>query len=165
MKNWTEKDEDVLRKYYENNTNKELALYLDRTPYAIGAKGRKMGLRKSKEAIRFYTKRTQFKKGHKPWHKGRKGQGLELGGKETRFKKGHTPVTVRPVGSTRTTCYPNGKCYKFVKVDSGEWIRVHRLIWEQQNGAIQKGYCIRMKDGDTLNTNIENLECVRRGKQ
>lgn len=36
----------------------------------------------------------------------------------------------------------------------------HRYLWEQENGAIPKGYNIFFKDGNRRNCMIENLECI-----
>lgn len=38
--------------------------------------------------------------------------------------------------------------------------RLHQAIWEHHNGPIPKGYHIHHKDGNTLNNDIANLECL-----
>jgi len=37
---------------------------------------------------------------------------------------------------------------------------LHRVIWEQEHGEIPKDHVIHHIDGNSLNNNIENLECV-----
>lgn len=37
---------------------------------------------------------------------------------------------------------------------------LHQEIWKHHNGEIPEGYHIHHKDGDYLNNNISNLECV-----
>src|SRR3990167_10451676 len=37
---------------------------------------------------------------------------------------------------------------------------LHRAIWEDNFGKIPKGFHIHHKDGNTLNNEIENLECI-----
>ena len=38
---------------------------------------------------------------------------------------------------------------------------LHVAIWEYYNGKeVPKGYCIHHKDGNTLNNDISNLECI-----
>lgn len=37
---------------------------------------------------------------------------------------------------------------------------LHRHIWEDHNGRIPEGYEIHHKDGDTLNNEVSNLDCV-----
>lgn len=39
-------------------------------------------------------------------------------------------------------------------------LRVHRLVYEAHRGSIPKGCVINHLDGNKLNNNIENLECV-----
>lgn len=38
--------------------------------------------------------------------------------------------------------------------------RLHCEIWKEHNGEIPKGYHIHHKDGDPLNNDISNLECI-----
>jgi len=40
--------------------------------------------------------------------------------------------------------------------------RLHTEIWKDKHGEILKGYVIHHKDGNSLNNNIENLECIKR---
>ena len=41
--------------------------------------------------------------------------------------------------------------------------KLHRLIWEKHYGPIPEGYVIHHKDGNKLNNNISNLECMPNG--
>lgn len=41
---------------------------------------------------------------------------------------------------------------------------VHRLVWEYFHGPIPKGYIIRHRDGNKLNNEIDNLECLSRAE-
>jgi predicted nucleic acid-binding Zn ribbon protein len=38
--------------------------------------------------------------------------------------------------------------------------RLHQAIWEFHNGPIPEGHHVHHKDGDTLNNDISNLECL-----
>ncbi|MDR2874289.1 MAG: HNH endonuclease [Methanobrevibacter sp.] len=38
--------------------------------------------------------------------------------------------------------------------------KLHRLIWEEVNGPIPKGYFIHHKDENRMNNDIENLEIM-----
>lgn len=97
-----------------------------------------------------------FKKGSTPWNKGLKGY---MGANKTSFKKGTIPPQYRPVGSERIT--KDG--YIEIKVeDPNKWELKHRVIWEQHNGEIPKGYAIIFADGDKSNLDIDNLLLVSR---
>jgi hypothetical protein len=41
---------------------------------------------------------------------------------------------------------------------------LHRLIWEETNGEIPEGYIIHHIDGNPLNNDIKNLECMTHSK-
>lgn len=41
---------------------------------------------------------------------------------------------------------------------------LHRAIWEAKNGPAPKGHQIHHKDGNALNNDISNLECIETGK-
>lgn len=41
-----------------------------------------------------------------------------------------------------------------------KWDLLHRVIWEHYNGKIPSDCVIHHKDGNPLNNNIENLECI-----
>jgi hypothetical protein len=85
--------------------------------------------------------------------------------KATRFKKGNLPhnaigfvdgdITVRHNHKNR-----NSPPYKWIRVKLGQWKMYHVYLWEQQNGPIPKGSIIIFKDKNTMNTVIENLECI-----
>ena len=99
-----------------------------------------------------------FEKGNISYNKGRKGICAE-GCKKTWFKKGHIPKNYRPIGSERIT--KDG--YIEVKIaDPNKWKLKHRVIWEQAKGKVPHGYAIIFKDGNKLNTDIDNLMLVSR---
>lgn len=102
---------------------------------------------------------TSFKKGHTPANKGKKGI-CGRGCEKTWFKKGQIPSNHRPVGSERI----DGKDgYILIKVaEPNKWKHKHRVIWEQHNGPIPKGYVVIFLDGDKLNLDINNLKLISR---
>src|SRR5690625_2764219 len=94
---------------------------------------------------------TQFKKGHEPWNKGKKG--IHTGGKSTQFKKGNIPWTQKPIGSERV----EGGIVLVKVADPSVWRYKHHVVWEQANGKIPDGYVIRFKDGNKMNVTLDNL--------
>lgn len=40
----------------------------------------------------------------------------------------------------------------------------HRVVWEEKNGVIPKGYQLHHKDGNKENNRISNLECLSRAE-
>ncbi len=101
--------------------------------------------------------RNHWKKGHKPWNKGKKG--LNIGGKQTQFKKGNRPQTWVPVGTEVVD--PDG--YAKVKVaNPNKWEYKHRMAWEKHNGPIPRGHVVIFGDGNKSNLNIDNLLLVSR---
>ena len=97
---------------------------------------------------------TQFRKGHVPANKGKKGEG---GWEPTQFKKGNRPANYRSVGSERV----NVEDYVEIKVaDPKTWTYKHVLVWEEHNGLIPKGHVVIFGDGDRRNFDINNLILV-----
>lgn len=99
-----------------------------------------------------------FEKGKPSHNKGKKGvyaPGCEKGW----FRKGHIPKNYRPVGSERVSV--DG--YIEIKIaDPNKWRMKHVVIWEQENGPVPKGSCVIFLDGNKQNTNIKNLQMIKR---
>ena len=100
----------------------------------------------------------RFPKGNVPKNKGTKGL---TGPNKTSFKKGQQAPNYRPVGSERIT--RDG--YTEIKVaDPNKWRLKHRVIWEEVNGPLPKGYALVFGDGDKRNFSLENLLLVSRAQ-
>ncbi|MBS5783834.1 MAG: HNH endonuclease [Clostridium sp.] len=105
-------------------------------------------------------KPTQFKKGHVPANKGKKGISYP-GCETTQFKKGNMPQTWKPVG-TETV---RGDGYTWVKIaEPNKWREKHRLIWEAANGPTPQNHAVIFADGDKQNNALENLILVSRAQ-
>lgn len=105
----------------------------------------------------------RFKKGQIPHNKGQKGV-CAKGCEKTWFQKGHLPADTKPLGYERVT--KDG--YTEVKIAmrpsssdcNDNFVLKHRLIWEQANGPIPKGYIVTFKDGNKRNLDINNLALI-----
>ena len=114
----------------------------------------------TEKAVRAYKKNHKIRSGYDArFKKGsishNKGKHVPTTGRmaETQFKKGNRPHNAKPVGSER-----NLIGYIEVKVqEPNVWRFKHHIVWEEHNGPIPEGYLVCFKDGDPLNTDIENL--------
>lgn len=102
---------------------------------------------------------TRFKKGQTAWN-----AGLTLPNKPNsgNYTKGHIPANYKENGSiTIRHNFKKKEVYAFIKINN-EWVLYHRYIWEKTYGKIPKGLCLIFIDGNSLNTDINNLMLVTR---
>ena len=101
----------------------------------------------------------QFKKGHTPWSKGKKG--LTLGNKETWFGKGKDHNKYLPIGSEVV----ENTGYTLVKIgDPDKWGRKHYLEYEKHHGEVPEDKLVIFADNDKSNFDKDNLILVSRGQ-
>lgn len=114
----------------------------------------------------------QFAPGQTPANKGKvceagKG-GRHPNSQKTQFRKGERRgVAVRlykPVGTERLAKdgYLERKIHDGLPLQS-RWRAVHLIRWEAENGPVPKGSALKCLDGDRLNTDPANWECIPRG--
>lgn len=102
----------------------------------------------------------KFKKGHKPWNKGKKDFRPS---KKTEFKSGpeHTgdkhPSWKGGIQNISNDCV-------YVWRGTGKRSRRPRGIYEEHYGEIPKGHIIWHIDGDKHNDSPENLEAISRAE-
>jgi len=158
---------DWLRENIQGTRFKDLTrMFNERFGFNIGVAAMislcdRFGLHNGIES-RFNTgwKPTQFKKGHVPANKGKKGISYP-GCTATQFKKGNMPQTWKPVG-TETV---RGDGYTWVKIaEPNKWREKHRLIWEAANGPVPAGRAVIFADGDKMNVTLENLMLITRAQ-
>lgn len=105
----------------------------------------------------------RFEKGHVPANKGKPHPTVGRMA-ETQFKKGGLPPNTKPIGYERIT--KDGYIEVKVKMRpsspscNDNFILKHRLIWEEANGPIPKGYKVTFLDGNKQNCALENLALV-----
>jgi hypothetical protein len=106
-------------------------------------------------------KHTRFDKGHVPFNKGIKCPNLLLtNAASTMFKKGNKPHNTKGDNATSIRKDNLGRLYYYSKISDGVWIATHRLTWEQANGPIPAKHIVRFIDGNTMNLELSNLECI-----
>ncbi len=108
-----------------------------------------------------------FVKGQEPVNKGKK-MPYHPNSARTQFKSGQRPHTYRGPGH-EMTCPKDGYVYLIVaekNPHTGSATRrvlKHKWLWEQANGPIPDGQCLKSIDGDRTNTDPGNWMAIPRG--
>lgn len=166
----TKEDDDFIRENYLYIPVKMLADILGYGDGVMQRRIKQLGLVIPKEIIEQRKKDSQIKKGNIPPNKGQKmSPDLYEKCKATMFKKGQIPanaigfkdgdITIRHDHQNR-----DGKPYKYIRLELGKWYPLHQYKWELVNGKPPKGHCLWFIDGDTMNTDLSNLELITRAE-
>ncbi len=162
---YSEEERAFLREFVPGHSHKEITEEFNRN---FSANITVTQIASSIKRYNLNTGRTgRFEKGHEPANKGThpKSVGRMI---ETQFKKGNLPHNTKPMGYERITRdgYIEVKVSERPNRKTGErnFIPKHRLIWEQINGPIPKGYIVIFLDGNSLNCVIENLALISRAE-
>ena len=156
VRKYTQEEHQFFQEYVPGHSHKEIQQEF------IRRFGREITEQKVKGYIanhKLNTGRTgRFEKGHVSHNKGKKGISSP-GCEKTWFPKGHIPDNYRPVGSERI----NVGGYVEVKVaDPNKWKLKQRVVWEAAHGPVPKGSCIIFLDGNKQNTDLGNLQMIKR---
>jgi hypothetical protein len=161
--------EQIIRVLYPTVPSRALCDYLGYTTSQLYNRVYHMGVKKNPR-IKYLQNRalrlnggmkTRFKPGHEPYNKG-KPMSSEVYAKvaPTMYKPGNKPPNTREPNATSIRWDNTGRPYCYTKVKDGLWVLTHRLVWESINGPIPKDHVVRFKDGNNLNLDIDNLECI-----
>jgi hypothetical protein len=171
---FTEEHLEIIRKLYADTPNKVIATWMPHSSTSISKKANQMGLKKTKEYIRENGRiiaaaqwkelkenglelKSNFKKGHVPWCKGKKMSPEHIAKLTGVFKKGQQPHNTLPIGSIR-----NINNYNEIKYANHKWMALARYNWEQVHGPVPKDMCVFKLDGNKYNDDISNLCLVSR---
>lgn len=167
-----------LKLLYPNTHSQELADHFNCSYRKICNLAFQLQLKKNIEWIREVSRqkmldpnhpgrKSWIKKGNVPMNKGKKQseymtpEAIEKT-KPTRFQKGQICWKHKEVDYERLT--KDG--YLQIKVAEPNVFKLkHRMLWEEHNGPIPKGYNIQFKDGNKLNCSIDNLYIISRSDQ
>jgi hypothetical protein len=157
--------------WLEENKALPIKEYTDRFNAAFGRdvhEGKLHALRKRRG---WRTGRTgQFVKGQESHNKGKKMPpgvgGNHPNARKTQFKKGQLPHNTKYLGHERV----NVDGYVEISVDQRNphtgyerrYVLKHLWLWEQKNGPVPKGHCLKCLDGNRLNTAPSNWEPIPR---
>ncbi|PIE15904.1 MAG: HNH endonuclease [Rhodobacterales bacterium] len=115
----------------------------------------------------WHTGRTgRFEKGRVPVNKGKTGccaPGSEKGWFQTGERRGVAARLYKPVGTERLSKngYVKRKIHDGLPLQS-RWRAVHLIRWEEINGPVPKGHCLKCLDGDKANTDPSNWLAIPR---
>lgn len=108
----------------------------------------------------------QWVKGEEPHNKGKpfpsRGRSAQ-----TQFKKGQQPHNTNYLGHERINA-SDGYVYISVAETNPHtgyerrYVLKHLWLWEQANGPVPEGHCLKSRDGDRSNTDPANWQCIPR---
>lgn len=157
-KEFTPEQDDFIKKNIETLSVKAIANHIKRCPNRVRARCYEFGF---KELMKQKALNSRFEKGHLPLNKGvRMSDELREKLKHTFFQKGRLPHNTKSDGEISFRKDKRGVIIPHYRVSTSLWIPLKNKIWQDHHGEIPKGHLIILKDGDNLNTAIENLECI-----
>lgn len=161
---------DHIRERYPHENSKIIAKDLNISLSKVYNIAFDLGIKKTPEYLKSMAvnsnlsergKEHQYKKGFTPHNKGVKMPDEVYNKvKRTMFKKGIKPHNTQPVGTINLRVHTKGRVYAYIKIRYSYWRLIHRVIWEQHHGPIPSKHIVTFKDGNTLNWDISNLECI-----
>lgn len=170
-KHWSPEDKKALAALYPDTSNEVLGRVFGRPPKAIGLMARSLGVRKSERYMAEEVPR--IKPGQAPWNKG---ISFDPGGRSaaTRFQHGRPASessNYKPIGSLRVT--KDGYLEQKVTDDASlaparRWVALHRLVWEQEHGAVPPGHIVVFRQGmhttEPDQITADRVECITRAE-
>lgn len=158
VKKFNDIEDNFIRANYLEYSAPELARMMGRSKFGVSNRLRVLGLEIPMELKQLRIERSRFKRGQEAHNKGVKmSPEVRAIAQRTFFKPGQKPHNTKPVGSISPRADKSGIVYLYIKVSDSNWELLHRHIWEQAHGKIQKGIRIYFKDGNQQNCTIENL--------
>lgn len=182
---WTTREIAVLRSRYPSEPTADVARALERSVAATYNMVDRLGLRKTKEylaspaACRLRRgdevgKAYRFAKGHPAWNKGKPNPGARHPNCVAhQFKPGTLNGAAARKERRIGTELVSDEGLLVRKVSTGgnrwrRWVPVHRLVWEENNGAVPTGYIVVFKPGKKTTARdeitIDRLECITRAE-
>jgi hypothetical protein len=177
---WSAADDAAMWTIYPNTPTAAIARHLRRSVASVYQRARLLGLKKSEaylagpDACRLRRgdhvgARFRFQPGHVPANKGLRRPGWSPGRmRETQFKpgmrSGKAAEHYMPIGSTRLV---DGYVYRKVSDVPNvpytvNWKPEHHLIWAAAHGPVPPGHALVFRDGNRMNTRLDNLQLTTR---
>jgi hypothetical protein len=109
----------------------------------------------------------RLKPGNVPWSKGKK-LPYNANSAKTQFKKGEQPHNTKYAGHERL--HEDGYVYVSAEIVNPHtgferyYVLKHKYLWENKNGPIPKGMCLKCLDGNRQNADPSNWQLISRGE-
>ncbi len=171
-RNWTLDEINYLIDNYADKSSIKIAAHLNRPICSVYGKAYSLCLKKSVEFLSspesgMLTKgttlglKTQYKKGHTPFNKGKKLTDLLSPEsmkkvKSTWYKPGNLPHNAKHDGYERL----NVDGYIEVRVSIGNFKFKHHVVWEKHHGPVPKGMNLVFINGDKTDIRLDNLKLI-----
>ena len=170
MRKFTKEEDDFIRQNYLTIPSKRIAKVLGRSEGTARQRMKILNIIIPPEIIQKFIEDSRYKKGSISFNKGKRqteymSQEAIENTKKTRFKKGSIPHNTKEkdgVISIRTD--KRGVKYKFIRIGLGKWMPLSRYNWEQVHGSINSKMKIIHTDGNSLNSDLSNLQLVTPGE-
>lgn len=169
FKPFTEEETRIIKEQYLSKPLRHISKELDITPLRIRKFLKRNNLVVPKSVSNKFRSQALFNLGREPFNKGMKvheymtPEAIEKA-KKTRFQKGHTPANSKKNGAVSWRKGGTNEKYKYIRISKANWKLEHHVNWEKVHGKVKKGNIICFIDGDTKNTNIENLKMISRSE-
>ena len=175
---WTDEERAYLRGTVGRFSYRHISFCLGRSRKACEIKAIAMGLAAKRGSPEWKAKTArmnrgrrlnpagEFKPGHVPWSKGKKGLAIHPNSRKGWFKpgdiRGNAARKYRFVGKITIRTDKTGAKRRWIKVsDNGRpqdrWIPLARYLYEREHGPIPPGCFIVHGNGDTLDDGPDNL--------
>lgn len=175
-RDWSKQEDDFIIKHYPDTSTSKLTYCLNRSMSSVYGRAKKLNVEKSETYLNGPTSgriqkgkslspETAFKPGTTPFNKGMKLHEFMSKDKikkvlSSSFKKGNKPMNTKHDGCISIRKDKNGRSYKWIRISERNWQMLHVNIWIKNNGAIPEGMIITFIDGNSLNTELSNLQLV-----
>lgn len=156
---WTPSEvETAIKLFKENITYNGISKCLIRTRLAVRGKLNQLGYKRFIPKNDPKTRR--FVKGQIPWNAGKIGVHYSP---NTEFRKGDLPHNTKLDGTISLRHHRGHTEYLWIKIADKTWVQLHRYLYERYIGKIPDGKIVIFRDGNQLNTNLDNLELIDKG--
>jgi hypothetical protein len=164
---FTQEEDQFLRDNCLTIPKKRMSKMLCRSEASAGNRMKLLGIVVPAEVAQRFLKESFIKKGTKAFNKGKRMEDFmspdaierTMG---TRFQKGGIPHNTRKADGVVSIRNNKGILSKWIRVECSKWQQLHHYNWLKAGKEIPKGNILIYKDGDPLNCELSNLECISR---